>query len=240
MKKSILPQLLLAGLVIVSGASAESKPIELKIQTKERIRSLADEYPAFMDALMPEEKKGTQKSLSSIPVPVTSNAVYWIKRVIRSQWLPPAIEGSLVALKDVKQWEKKDKHGAVFSERKGDFLTLEFESGGIRFHVQESGVSVSVRIDFAVPQTMTPDPKSFISRTLKDFLNLPLGISPDISVTNVPPLYKATFADGGACPREWWSSVEAFTDGDIFFATVIEIEPACTNPQAQPGLPDRF
>lgn len=240
MKKTAISLLLLTGLFIISGALAEPKPIELKPQSKEKIRFLADERPALMDALIPEEKKGTPKSLALIPAPVTSNAVYWIKKVVRSQWLPTEIEVNLVALKDVKQWEKKDKHGVVFSERKGDFLILEYESGGNHFHIQESGVSVSVRVDFAVPQAVIGDPKSFITKWVTEFLNLPGGVSLNLSVTNVPPLYKATVADGVASPQEWWDSVEVCTDGDFFFATVMEIEPVGDNPQAQPGLPDRF
>lgn len=240
MKKAAISLLLLAGLFIVFGALAEPRPIELKTQSKEKIRSLADERPALMDALMPEEKKGTPKSLSSIPAPITSNVVYWIKKVIRSQWLPPDIEGNLVVLKDVKQWEKKDKHGVVFSERKGDFLILDYESGGNHFHIQESGVSVSVRVNFALPQTVIDDPKSFITKSVTEFLNLPGGVSLDLSITNVPPLYMTTIADNVVNSREWWHGMEVCTDGHFFFATVMEIEPADDNPQAQPGLPDRF
>jgi hypothetical protein len=238
MSKRIIHLLLFVSFVIVSGASAEKKPFELKTQSKDKILSLADENPVLMDALMPEEKIGTQISLSSIPIPAINSAVNWIRKVVRSQWLPTEIEKKLVALKDAKQWEKKDKHGIVFSERKGDFFILEYELGGNNFHIQESGVSVSVRIDFA-SQDLTADPRSFISRSLNEFLNLPSGVSLDISVTNVPPLYKATVVDG-VSPLEWWKSVEACTDGNFFFVAIREIDPANNRLQARPGLPDRF
>ena len=240
MKKSIIPLLLFAGYFIVSGISAEQKTFELKTQSKEKIRSLAyDEDSIIIEALMPEEKFGIPMSQSSIPISVMNHAVSWIKKVVRSQWLPPEIENNLVALKDAKLLERKDKHGVIFSERKGDFLILEYESGGNRFHIQESGVSVSVRIDFAVLQAMTVDPKSFISISLKKFLNFPSGVSQDLSVANISPLYKATIVDD-ASPREWWNNVKAYTDGDFFFIYIREIDPANNNPQARPGLPDRF
>ena len=78
MKKSIILLLLLVGYVIVFDISAEQKPIGLNTQSKEKILSLVDKYPSLTEALMPEEKKGTPKSLSSIPTHVTNKGIYWI------------------------------------------------------------------------------------------------------------------------------------------------------------------
>lgn len=241
MKKRQVLSVLLAGLVAVCGGlAAHSKRIELKMESKQKIRSLAARRPALMEALLPEEEKGTRKPLVSIPTSVRSNAVYWIKKVVSPHWLPRAIEANLVALGDAKLWEKKDKSGVVFSERVGDFLVLEYELGGNRWHIQESGVSVSVRVDFGVTQAVSGDPKPFMAKLLAEYLNLPAGVSLDMSVVSDPPFYVATTADGTVYPQEWWQSVEACTDGDFFFATVLEIDPQDENSQIQPGLPDRF
>ncbi|MBU1695036.1 MAG: hypothetical protein KKC51_13895 [Verrucomicrobia bacterium] len=240
MRTSMLILLSITGVVFIAGASALGTPGELLTQSKEKIRSLSDEQPALMDILLPDEKQGSREPLASISASVKSNSVYWIKKVVRARWLPSDVDGSLIALKDVKQWEKKDKHGVVFSERRGDFLMLETESDGYSLHIQESGASVSIRVDFAETQAMTPDPASFIHKCLTDFLNLPAGSSLSLSVTNFPPLYKAMLSDAEKTPREWWNTLEACTDGSFFFVTVAEVESGYDNPRAQPGLPDRF
>jgi hypothetical protein len=238
MKKSIILLLLLVGYVIVFDISAEQKPIGLNTQSKEKILSLTTkEDPGLFEALMPEDKKGIPISLSSIPIHVTNKAVYWIKKAVRSQWLPPEIEKNLVAIKDVK-WEWKDNYGDVH-ERKGDFLILEYESGGNFFHIQESGVSVSVRIDLLMPKDITADPKSFISWSLKEFLDLPSGVL-DLSFSDIPPLFKATNVPAGSIDplRDWWESVVAYTDGNFFFVTFLELDNSKGSNRF--GLPDRF
>jgi hypothetical protein len=236
MKKSIILLLLLVGYVIASGLSAEQKPIGLKTQSKKKILYLIDKHPNLTEALMPEEKKGIPESLSSIPIHVTNKAVYWIKKVIRSKWLPPEIEINLVALKDVKLWEKKTTVGIVL-KRMGDFLVLEYELEGNIFHIQESGVSVSMRIDFVLPQDIIVDPKSFISSSLKEYLNLPSEVL-DLSVTNYPPLFNAMDVTAIKHPRDWWHSVDVYTDGKFFFVNISEIENSDNTPYL--GLPDRF
>jgi len=240
MKRGLYVSLLLCGLVIVARASDVLGASKLKTESAEKIRSLADEHPALTDVFLPDEKQRHAVPMAVIPAHVKSNAVYWVEKVVRSRWLPRDMEGKLVALKDVKLWEKKDSRGVVFSERKGDFLTLEYEVEGHKFYIQESGVSVSIRVDLAQGEAPASDPASFIRKCLTDFLNLPAGVTQGISVERVQPLYKATIATERTGPSQWWDSLKVFTDGEFFFVTVAEVEPGSDNPRAQPGLPDRF
>ncbi len=230
-------------------------PSILTTQSKEKVLSLANKQPKLMDILLPDEKKGTAESITVIPAPITSNAVYWIKKVVRSQWLPPDIKENLIALKDVKQLEKKDKHGVVFSERKGDFLVLDYKIMDHAFHIQESGVSVSLRVDLPKEVSVSSDPSGFIKKCLADFLNIPsdaLGTL-DIQVEKDAPLYTVFSTDisprsilpvttDGKLRNEshWWERMIICTDGKFFFVYASEVEPGSYSPQAKPGLPDRF
>lgn len=156
--------------VLSDSASDVGESSVLTAEAREKIRALA--HPYLMDILLPEQLDAARIPVSSVPERTTKEAAVWIRRVIEAKWLPPNIEGKLLALKDVKQWEKRDTNGVLISERIGDFLALEYEVSGYAVHVQESGVSVSLRVDFRQPRSVGDDPGAFIRECLRDFLNL--------------------------------------------------------------------
>jgi len=215
-------------------------PSVLSEQSKEKVLSLADKQPAFMDILLPEQSGVQVVTVSSLPKTTIRKTVSWIQKVVQSRWLPADLGAELVAAKDVKQWEKKDKKGVVFSERKGDFLLLNYNMPNHIIHIQESGASVSVRIDFLAHQAIANDPSGFIVKCLKDFLNIPAKAMDQLhlEVAESSPLYSVSFRSKPII-SDWWESLTICTDGQFFFVSVPEME-AGRSPQARPGLPDKF
>ena len=240
---------------LLGNATDSNRLSVLSTQSKEKLLSYAAKQSKLMDIFLPDEKNVTSESMAAIPAPIKSNAVYWIKNVVRSKWLPSDIEGNFVALKDVKQWEKKDKHGVVFSERKGDFLFLNYEIMNYRFHVQESGISVSLRVDLPEEASISKDPSGFIKKYLAEMLN----ISPDVLRTlniqvekddNLYFVFSTDMLPNSILPvssdgkfrneSHWWERMIICTDGKFFFVNASEVEPGYYSPRAKPGLPDRF
>lgn len=236
--------------------AGEMTPTALIGQTTERVQALAQEQPELMDMLLPEQLNATNVALSSLPTSTTSNAVYWMGTVVQSKWLPPDIPSSLGAAKDVRQWEKRDKNGVVISERKGDFLFFNYSVPGYVIHVQESGVSVSLRVDFPRPVVITDDPSSFITNCLQQFLKMPAGAlaSLKLDLKEEGGAYIAAPRSSVVASRQpvsttdgrilnnlhWWDRLIICTDGRVFFVQAPEIEPGYLNPHAHPGLPRRF
>jgi hypothetical protein len=224
----------------IGNAADTNKLSVLSPQSKIKMLSIADEQPKVMEILLPEQVGFNTVPVRSLPKVTTSNAVSWIQKVVQSRWLPPNVETAFVAAKDVKLWEKKDKKGVVFSEYKGDFLLLNYSISNHTIHIQESGVTVSIRIDFAEPQPVTANPTLFAQKCLVDFLNIPIESAQNLSVESFPPLYKVKLVNKQPTdPSHWWDGLEAYIDSNFFFVTVPEIGIG-SSPRAKPGLPDRF
>jgi len=222
------------------GDPVPGEPLWLTEHLRTNIAAMADEQPALMDVLFAEDRRGVEVPITSISTSVLNHAVLWIKDVVRREWLPADIENRLVAYKDVKQWEKKDKAGVVFSVREGDFLTLEYEAGGHKIHIQESGVSISVRFDLGTRQSLAPDCSIFIQKCLTDFLNFPDEWSKDFTIEKRGVLCRARMLNKRSTVSGWWDTIDVLTDGSFFFVTLVEITSQLHNPQASPGLPNRF
>lgn len=148
----------------------------LTVQARNKIRVLADEHSYVMDIFLSEEFDAPTVPISSIPETAKSHALAWIARIVQDRWLPADVESMLVARKDVKQWEKRDKNGILIFERIGDFLTVDYETTTHGIHLQESGASVSLRVDFPQQRPVADDPEAFIRQCLTDFLNIPQGV----------------------------------------------------------------
>lgn len=210
----------------------------LSPQAVQAIRMQSENGP-YIYALLPEEKE----SFVSLPVDkgerLEKDAEFWIKKMIRPQWWPSEFKGKFTAMKDVKLWEKRDERGILISELVGDFLCLEYEKDGRKVYLHESGSTVSARIDFPVPQTIT-DPDVFMKKMLTEFLNLSDQIN--VRGNHTPSLYTATTEFSKTePPKDWKHSIHACTDGSFFFIFAGEVDPDQEmNPRANPGLYDRF
>ena len=239
----------------------------LTVQASEKIRILADERSYLMDVFLPEQTDTVKVPLASVPDRVRVDAAAWIGRVVQQRWLPADMDKRFTALKDVKQWEKRDNNGILISERVGDFLTLDFEVSGYGIHVQEAGGELSLRVDLQQPVAIADDPADFVRKCLTDFLNLSEAVVAQLQgdVKEESPLYwaylrspravekhlallrtqRVTLADRERWmkERQWWDRVYVCTDGHFFFVRVAEAEPVTQgryNPRAKGGLPDRF
>ena len=167
------------GLAAPGGNASDSQqPPAISVQARERIRVLADPY--LMDILLPERTDVVRVPLSSVPERARKEALLWIPRVVQERWLPADFQEKLIGLKDVKHWERKNKEGIVVYEDIGDFLVLDHEMSGYGIHIQESGGSVSLRVDLPEVMPVADDPSAFIRKCLTDFLNIPPGLVPQL------------------------------------------------------------
>lgn len=239
--KTIFVCLVFCFFVPFIGNTADTNKLSvLSPQSKVKVLSIADKQPKVMEILLPEQSGFKTVPVRSLSKITTSNAVSWIQMVVQSRWLPPNVETMLIAAKDVKLWEKKDKKGIVFSEYKGDFLLLNYSISNHTIHIQESGDAVSIRVDFTEPQPVTSNPTLFAQKCLMDFLNIPIESAQNLSVESFPPLYKVKLVNKQPIDSShWWDGLEAYIDSDFFFVTVPEIKPG-SSPRANPGLLDRF
>jgi hypothetical protein len=242
--------------VLLLPVAAADKPGELTNETQQKVRALAEERDSgLMDILLPEQALNQTVPVASLPQTVTADAESWIRKVVRSKWLPSDISGRLVAAKDLKLLEKKDPNGIAFMTYEGDFLLLDFEVAGHAIHVQESGGHVSIRVDLPQPIAIEEDPPGAIRRCLAEFLNIPADelAALDLQVERHGPLYAVFMVwrpppspvpdspDGEVWNHlHWWERLTVCTDGRFFFVCAPEREPGYYKPQAKPGLRDRF
>jgi hypothetical protein len=243
-------------LIALSSVTARAEhPPGLTADVKAKVTALADQQSSdFSAILLPEQAIPESVQVASLPEAVRTNAVAWIRKVVQSKWLPSDIEAKFLAAKDLKLSEKKDAHGVVFSEYKGDFLLLDHQVEGYAIHIAEYG-HVSVRVDFPTQVSISNDPSAFIKKWLAELLNVPPTARDtlDIHAAYSPPFYTVLLHGGPLTPTRpaskegyiwndtsWWERLTVCTDGRFFFVQVPELEPGYYNPQAKPGLPDRF
>jgi hypothetical protein len=254
MKKTLVRSVVVV--VLMLPVAAADKPGDLTSETKQKVRALAeDREPGLVNILLPEQALNQTVPVASLPHTVTADAESWIRKVVRSKWLPSDIAGNLVAAKDLKLLEKKDPNGITFMTYEGDFLLLDFEVAGHAIHVQESGAVVSMRVDLPQPVAIEEDPPGVIRRCLAEFLNIPADelAALDLQVEQHGPLYAVFMVwrpppspvpdspDGEIWNHlHWWQRLTICTDGRFFFVYAREMDRGYYSPRAKPGLPDRF
>jgi hypothetical protein len=212
--------------------------------------------PVFADALWPDEPaiRSSKIELSRVPKGIVARSIAWMRTVLRQEWLPEKIEDSLMAIKDLRKWEKRDAKGIVFSEHVGDYIMARYTLENHEFYVQENGSSLSLLVKLPHSADVTSSPQVFIRGHIEQFINFPSG--------KIDRLEYHLKSHGGlfygevTCERKdivqellsgkqaksnmWWQDLRIATDGSFFFVAVPETQGEQISMKAKPGLPDRF
>ncbi len=219
---------------------------QMRPDTRATIRTLAPHSLTFRNLFLRDSTavQGRVISADSVPTRERAWALKWIQQVIRSDWRPADLPGTLVALKDVKQEQRRDFNGVVVPEIVGDYIVSEYTIRGHHFHLYDSGVTLSVLVLMPRTVDVTRQPDAAVTQWLTMFLNLPGNIGIPRSSLRQEGAFFHAFVRPGGRDVDWWNWLELCTDGDFFFVSCPE--PATSEdtgkliPQASPRLPDRF
>lgn len=183
-------------------------------------------------------------------------SIKWIKTIINKEWLKDDFEKELIALKQYKNWEKRDKNGIVFSEWKGDYLIADFIVNNNRINIQETGSSFSVLFIFPEKKDISRSPDENIKNYLKKFIIFPTDKIDmlDLKLKNKEGIYYGTLTYIPKDKKEeiyqdennyymnkiWWKYLYVCTDGSFFYLYCFETDGSPISPNASPGIPSRF
>lgn len=212
----------------------------------------------FIEVLLPEYRQSRGlESMSHVPKPCIKHATKWARKLLLGKWLPVDIEERWTGYKNVTLMERRDKNGRIFSSVTGDYLAADYQSEGFAFHVQDTGITLSVRIDFKERYNLQANvtnqiydlvEKYFaVSRsklnTLKTEIStadnqLVFGVMKNIAM--ISPKQEMS-KNGFIINKLRWDDLICVCLGQNFiFVYFYEKEEGKVNPRAQPGLPDRF
>ena len=181
-------------------------------------------------------------------------SLYWMQTAVKKEWLVQDLPSRLVAVRGFSNWEKRDEQGIVFSQEIGDYVLAQYELRGYVISLQESGASLSVRVVLPRAVDLKDDPEGFVRKWIGTLINLP----PEELNRQIYQLHQAdavycgqvasvmedhtTYSSSGemVSSRLWWQLFDVCTDGGFFALSLRELDGSPMNPQAQPGLPDRF
>lgn len=225
------------------------QPLPLRQETRDALRQHEKDFPSLAEAQLPESPVGTSVPLDSVPRRAQDHAMRWIRIIVQPKWLPVDAPARLTALKDARVWEKKDAQGIVFSEIVGDYLLLDYEIEGHGFHIQESGNSMTIRIDFPEERNIANNAIDVAGGWLQEYFNMSIDsikeqklrsedITPLVRVTSQKKRLKKIESERFVAIN-WWEPINLLTDGRSLVVFFGEAEPG-GHVQARPGPPDRF
>lgn len=236
--------------------TVEKPSSRLQENAKVAVKNLADENPDYLDALVPENPSVASNSIpiSAVPPEVLNTSLYWIRKVVREEWLPKNLKNVISASKDLRLREdRRDaRFGLVLPCWVADYIVSHYMVWEHTVYIQENDISVSARIHFPETVGIPDNPKIFVRECIKKFINISgeelESLSYDLQRRGnlihgiVGKESTSTLVDGGQikCPNWWWHRMTICTDGSFFFVSVPERDGKPFNPQANLGLPDRF
>jgi hypothetical protein len=250
MKKLLNISVLFIVLLKLGFAQAPRKqPLPLRQDTRDSMKANEKEFPHLALALLPDHPVGTPVPLNVVPKEVQDYALRWVKKILQPVWLPADIDQHMSALKDAKIWEGRDAQGRVFSKLEGDYLLFDYEINGFGFHIQESGESVAVRIDFPDEADLKKQPIAQAEIWLQKFFTITdaaiadqkLKVEDRVGLWQIVSQKKPSgkVVDGYLRDINWWEPINLLSDGRSLFAYFGEGEPGRAI-QARLGPPNRF
>lgn len=248
--------LILAGvvaLICVLAAPAECD-INKNLRTPElnsRLNELADDDNVYLMTIWPREEELTRYriDLSMLPPAIVEHAGSWVRRILKTKWLPTEIETHLIVMKDWIRRERRVFPDRIAFGRTVDALILEFSRGGYNFQIQEDGNNLGVLVFPVKPNRAAPSIKEYITGSISKFLNVPPSKIGGIEYT----LRHSQLGDDGKiyygrmwCEwdekknsnfddiklRAWWNRMSVCTDGNFVFLSISEDLP---NPNLRPA-----
>ena len=221
----------------------------LKPKSVEKMVELSAMDHRMGAALVSEKPQRNVLPLSSIPDHVKKQAVIWIKRLVKPEWLPPGFETKMVAMKGVVLREHSLTVKGEQPEWKEDYFALDYEIAGYRFHVLEGSQAVSVRIDLESEVILADDPRLQIQPWLEKFLAMPDPslVLRRLRVTKIEPIFKLTrdefprfLPDGNPAQVTAWDWTRMYSDGQFLFVSIPKVESGPYSPSPTVGAIPRF
>lgn len=240
---------------------SENKATETRLSANKisTIESWAKtENPTFIEVLLPEYRQNLGwESVAHVPKPCIKHATKWAGIILLSKWLPNDLEQRWIGYKNITLMEKKDKKGAIFYSRTGDYLVADYQIEGFTFHVQETGITLSVRIDFNKNYDLQTKATSQIYDLIEKFFAVPRSklttLKADISTADNQLVFGVMKNIAMISPKQemskngfiinklrWDDLICVCLGQNFIFVYFYEKEEGKVNPQAKPGLPDRF
>lgn len=211
----------------------------------------------YIEALLPEYRLNKSfVSATNVPRACIDHATKWAKKVLQDKWLPLDLDKKWLGLKNAILMEKKDKNGISINTVDGDYLVADYQIDKYVFHLQDTGVTLSIRIDFADKISDRTNIADQVSDLIDRFLFVPsrnldqlrrdIIIDSNIMFGLIKNETKGKsnrkyFNDGTFWNEdEWYDRINVCMGENFFFALVYEKDVGKMNPQAKPGLPKRF
>ncbi|MFA5344587.1 MAG: hypothetical protein WC381_11590 [Kiritimatiellia bacterium] len=262
MKTAILVIIIISCLILNQAkGDSENKATETRLSANEisTIESWAKtENPNFIEVLLPEYRQSRGlESVTHVPKPCIKHATKWAGKILLSKWLPDDLEQRWIGYKNITLMEKKNKEGFVFYSITGDYLVADYQIEEFTFHVQDTGGTLSVRIDFKEHCNLQANPTNQIYDLIEKFFavsrskmttlkaeistadnQLVFGVMKNIAM--ISPKQEMS-KNGFIINKLRWDDLICVCLGQNFiFVYFYEKEEGKVNPQAKPGLPDRF
>lgn len=245
-------------IIVAADVSFKKQPAAIKQATAERLRGkLADKIHEKivppLDTFIVEDNLGQQILISEIPARVLNEGEEWIKRLVRSEWLPTDMRKEMQARKDVliQEWHQPGNSGDHFQEV-GDFLILDYEIKDHRILLLESGKTLTARIQLPKETDITRVAAKDILKLVSTFFTLPeTAIYPDdIKIEGDDQVRSFRWITGPTQEEvskrfitgeslNWWFSLQLHFDGQTLLISIPEIDnPPRLSPRIT--LQDRF
>lgn len=197
----------------------------------------------YSDSSWPKELAKNKVGVDQIPTTVFTKATYWLRLMIKNEYLPKEPNEWLVGIR------KPLKEDYI-----ADYLVMRYAVGLHKFQIQEDGGVVRLLIDVNDPNLLKPRVEDFLSGVVREFLNYPsdklnkLKFKLNSFAHEGETIYYGTMdcnfdfeSEQAWEERTWWNHTYVWTDGKRACFSLVEMDgrPVERN-QAKPGPVRRF
>jgi hypothetical protein len=220
------PQVLSNNLVVVS------EDLNTKLATK---------AVEFSDSMWPKNLDSNKVDRSEIPDVALGKSNFWIKTIVKQEWLPTEPNDWLIGVR---------KRAPI----EADYMVMRYKIGDDVIQIQENGVALLVLIEKKDQVAESQTIQSFMANAIKQYLNYPpdkIGLL-KFYLKEFEHVGKNIFYGTVDCDfdinskeawenRTWWNHTYTWTDGKRIYFSVLEIDNESEEAkQAKPGIKPRF
>jgi hypothetical protein len=220
-------------------------------EVREVVHAIGAQSFVYLDALPPPGEGAPVRGLVSDYS--LTDAMRWIRIIVREEHLPDQLKERLVAHKDVEKLVRRDQQGRAFSRDIRDILLL--RNGPIL--LQENGSSVSLLVPLPEPVELDAENLlNVVKSQLIEYLDYPadkldqLRLVAEqqgpvhfghVTTREVDPKLPDVMLDpqNPFCPH-WREQVNFLTDGKTIFLDIGKHDGSPVMMRPSPGLPNRF
>ncbi len=195
-------------------------------------------------AIWPNAEEMKEKlPLDSISSGVIQESVKWMRKILKSGWIPEEIENHFIAFR---------REMPFIPPHEVDCLIVRYEMKDQRIQIFEIDGYISILIDPMTEKDSQSSITDYITKGAKEYLNLPeeriVSIKTDLKTveldgSRILHFGKVYFEDKNKdSERTWWHRISVWSDGRLMYFETVERngQPVPHDERVNFGIPPRF